>query len=170
MAQNGGIGVLHRNMSPEVQAEQVRQVKKFESGMVVNPVTIRPDGTLADALDLMLRHRISGIPVTEAARAGKGGGKLVGILTNRDVRFATNMAQPVSELMTREKLVTVTESVDTAEAKRLLHLHRIEKLLVVDDEYRCVGLITAAYLLRNPSAKRDVWEDMKRVREILSRA
>jgi IMP dehydrogenase len=142
MAQNGGIGVLHRNMSPEVQAEQVRQVKKFESGMVVNPVTIRPDGTLADALDLMLRHRISGIPVTEAARSGKGGGKLVGILTNRDVRFATNMAQPVSELMTREKLVTVTESVDTAEAKRLLHLHRIEKLLVVDDEYRCVGLIT----------------------------
>lgn len=158
MAQNGGIGVLHRNMSPDAQAEQVRQVKKFESGMVVNPVTIRPDGTLAEALDLMLKHRISGIPVTEEDRSGKGAGKLVGILTNRDVRFATNMAQPVRELMTHEKLITVKENVDTGEAKRLLHQHRIEKLVVVDDEYRCVGLITVKDIekaQRHPNACKD---------------
>lgn len=135
MAQAGGLGILHRNMTPDEQAEQVRQVKKFESGMVVNPVTIAPDATLDDAFTLMERHRISGIPVVE------GGGKLVGILTNRDVRFATNARQPVSELMTKD-LITVRENVGQSEAKRLLHQHRIEKLLVVDDAYRCVGLIT----------------------------
>jgi len=141
MAQAGGIGVIHRNFDIDVQAAQVRQVKKFESGMVVNPLTISPDATLADALQLMKDHGISGIPVVTGERPDRPG-KLVGILTNRDVRFATDPQQRVSELMTREKLVTVREGVTQAEAKRLLHQHRIEKLLVVDAEYRCVGLIT----------------------------
>ncbi|MBI3515630.1 MAG: IMP dehydrogenase, partial [Proteobacteria bacterium] len=134
MAQAGGIGVIHRNLSIEQQAAEVRKVKKFESGMVVNPVTIHPDETLAAALQLMADHRISGIPVVERKT-----GKLVGILTNRDVRFATNPHQPVAELMTKEKLVTVRDGVTREEAKRLLHQHRIEKLIVVDDAYRCVG-------------------------------
>ena len=141
MAQAGGMGVIHRNLPMEEQAEQVRRVKKFESGMVVNPVTIGPDAALADALELMARYSISGIPVVENANA-KGAGKLVGILTNRDVRFATDTRQPVRELMTKDKLVTVSEGVRADEAKRLLHQHRIEKILVVDDAYRCVGLIT----------------------------
>src|SRR5438270_5700657 len=140
MAQEGGMGVIHRNLSIEEQAEHVRRVKKFESGMVVNPVTIAPDATLADALALMERYRISGIPVVEDAR--NGAGKLVGILTNRDVRFATDTRQRVAELMTKDRLVTVREGVRADEAKRLLHQHRIEKILVVDEAYRCVGLIT----------------------------
>jgi IMP dehydrogenase len=138
MAQAGGLGVVHRNLDTEEQAAQVAQVKKFESGMVVNPVTIEPDAPLKEALGLMESHSISGIPVVEEG----AGGKLVGILTNRDVRFASNPDQPVRELMTREKLVTVGETVDREEAKRLLHQHRIEKLLVVDGDYRCIGLIT----------------------------
>ncbi len=138
MAQHGGIGVIHKNLSPEEQAAQVRAVKKFESGMVVNPVTIHPDATLADARGLMDRYRISGIPVVE-----QGTGRLVGILTNRDVRFATDPGTRVYELMTRENLVTVRGGgVGAEEARRLLHRHRIEKLLVVDDAYRCIGLIT----------------------------
>ncbi|MBC07397.1 IMP dehydrogenase [Thalassospira sp.] len=137
MAQHGGMGVIHKNLDIAQQAEEVRRVKKFESGMVVNPITIHPDQTLADALDLMDANHISGIPVVE-----RGSNKLVGILTNRDVRFASNRAQPVSELMTHEGLVTVTENVNTDEAKKLLHQHRIEKLLVVDEAYRCTGLIT----------------------------
>ncbi len=141
MAQSGGIGVIHRNLEPTLQAAQVRQVKKFESGMVVNPVTIQPDATLADALALMQEHRISGIPVVEGGGKGRAG-KLVGILTNRDVRFATDKQQRISELMTKERLITVREGVSQDEAKRLLHQHRIEKLLVVDADYRCVGLIT----------------------------
>jgi len=155
MAQAGGIGVVHRNLTPDQQAEAVRQVKKFESGMVVNPVTITPDATLADALALMKRHEISGIPVVENTAAPA---RLVGIVTNRDVRFASDPDQPVAELMTREKLVTVAESVDQAEAKRLLHQHRIEKLLVVDDDYRCVGLITVKDIEKsrlNPNATKD---------------
>jgi len=157
MAQAGGIGVLHRNLEPEVQAAQVRQVKKFESGMVVNPVTIHPDATLADALALMLEHRISGIPVVEGGGNGRAG-KLVGILTNRDVRFATDKQQKVSELMTKDDLVTVRESVDQEEAKKLLHQYRIEKLLVVDSDYRCVGLITVKDIekaVANPNACKD---------------
>jgi IMP dehydrogenase len=137
MAQLGGIGVIHRNMATEQQAAEVRKVKKFEAGMVVNPVTIHPDETLADALRLMADHHISGIPVVE-----RGSGRLAGILTNRDVRFADNPRQPVAELMTKDRLVTVRENVATDEAKRLLHHHRIEKLLVVDAAYRCIGLIT----------------------------
>ena len=137
MAQAGGVGVVHRNLTPEQQAREVEIVKKYESGMVVNPVTISPSATLKDALDLMKDHRISGIPVVEPAN-----GKLVGILTHRDVRFATNPKTPVSELMTKERLISVNAGVDREEAKRLLHQYRIEKLLVVDDAYRCVGLIT----------------------------
>ena len=140
MAQAGGIGVIHRNLEPDEQAAHVRRVKKFESGMVVNPLTIGPEATLADALALMERNRISGVPVVQGN--GKGPGKLVGILTHRDVRFATDKRQPVAELMTKDNLVTVRENVPIEEAKKLLHQHRIEKLLVVDDQYRCVGLIT----------------------------
>src|SRR5687767_13727591 len=135
MAQLGGLGVLHRNLTIEEQAAAVRAVKRFESGMVVNPITMAPDQTLADALELMERHRISGIPVVEAS------GKLVGIVTRRDVRFAENPTRPVSQLMTAKDLATVPAGVSTDEAKRLLHQRRIEKLLVVDDNYHCVGLI-----------------------------
>ena len=153
MAQAGGIGVIHKNLTSAEQADEVRAVKKFESGMVVNPVTITPDRTLADALALMERFRISGIPVVE----GKSG-KLVGIVTNRDVRFADNPAQPVSELMTKENLVTVRDGVDMVEARRLLHAHRIEKLLVVDDDYRCIGLVTVKDMEKaklHPNATKD---------------
>ena len=141
MAQLGGIGVLHRNMTVEEQVAAVRAVKRFESGMVVNPITMTPEQTLAEALDLMQRHKISGIPVVERSRSGLPG-KLVGILTNRDVRFAEKMSQPVSELMTSANLATVKPGVGQDEARRLLHQRRIEKLLVVDEDYRCVGLIT----------------------------
>ena len=141
MAQNGGLGVIHRNLEPEEQAEQVKLVKKYVSGMVTSPITIFPDETLADALALMEKHNISGIPVVERGGAGSRG-KLAGILTNRDVRFANNPSQPVSELMTKDRLVTVREGVSKEEAKQLLHQFRIEKLLVVDDHYRCIGLIT----------------------------
>ncbi len=141
MAQNGGIGIIHRNNAIDEQAEMVRQVKKFEAGMVVNPVTVHPDQTLAEALELMRRHRISGIPVV-AREPGAGPKKLLGILTHRDVRFATDERQPVSELMTKEGLVTVKPGVTSEEAKRLFHQHRIEKLLVVDEDFRCIGLIT----------------------------
>ncbi len=136
MAQLGGLGVLHRNMEVEEQFAAVRAVKRFESGMVVNPITIRPDQTLADAQELMTRNNISGIPVTEP------GGRLVGILTNRDVRFAENPRQPVAELMTKDDLATVGPDVTQEEARRLLHQRRIEKLLVVDADGRCTGLIT----------------------------
>ncbi|TPG21559.1 IMP dehydrogenase [Sphingomonas koreensis] len=136
MAQLGGIGVLHRNMTVDEQCDAVRQVKRYESGMVVNPITIAPTATLAEAQALMDRHKISGIPVTEK------NGALVGILTHRDVRFAENPHQPVAELMTHENLATVSEGVSQEEARRLLHQRRIEKLLVVDSEYRCVGLVT----------------------------
>lgn len=136
MAQMGGIGVLHRNLTLEQQIAAVRQVKRFESGMVVNPITIAPDATLADAEATMAQNKISGIPVVEP------GGKLLGILTNRDVRFAENPRQPVSELMTKDNLVTVPVGVSQEEARRMLHQRRIEKLLVVDDNYHCVGLIT----------------------------
>jgi IMP dehydrogenase len=137
MAQHGGMGCIHKNLSIADQANEVHKVKKFESGMVVNPLTIHPDATLAEALKVMSHHHISGIPVVE-----NGSGKLVGILTNRDVRFASDPRQPVHELMTKENLVTVPGSVARDEAKKLLHRHRIEKLLVVDEKYRCIGLIT----------------------------
>ena len=153
MAQLGGIGVIHKNLDPEAQAAKVRQVKKFESGMVVNPLTIHPDQTLADAQALMSAHRISGVPVVERET-----GRLVGILTHRDVRFATDPSLRVYELMTRENLITVTGDVGPEEARRLLHRHRIEKLLVVDDAYRCVGLITVKDMDKaqaHPNANKD---------------
>lgn len=137
LAQAGGLGVIHRNLSANDQAEEVRRVKRFESGMVVNPITITPNATLADALAIMAQERISGIPVVE-----QPSGKLVGILTHRDVRFANDPKQLVRELMTHKSLVTVREGVEQEEAKKLLHQHRIEKLLVVDEAYRCIGLIT----------------------------
>ena len=141
MAQSGGIGVIHRNLTVEEQAEHVRRVKRYESGMVVNPLTIGPEATLADALALMEHHNISGVPVVVGATKGSAG-KLVGILTHRDVRFATDPRLKVAELMTKENLVTVREGVGMDEAKKLLHARRIEKLLVVDEDYRCVGLVT----------------------------
>ena len=159
MAQAGGIGVIHRNLTPIEQAEEVRQVKKFESGMVVNPVTIGPEATLGDARALMSSHHISGIPVVEnGGRGGQNRGRLVGILTNRDVRFATEDSQPIAELMTKKPLITVRESVDQEEAKRLLHQHRIEKLVVVDAEDNCIGLITVKDIEKsqlNPNAAKD---------------
>ncbi len=152
MAQLGGIGVLHRNLTIEEQCAAVRRVKRFESGMVVNPITIEPDATLGEAQALMTQNRISGIPVVDKA------GKLCGILTNRDVRFADNPAQPVRELMTAENLATVSEGVTQEEARRILHTRRIEKLLVVDAAYNCVGLITVKDIEKavlNPDATKD---------------
>jgi IMP dehydrogenase len=146
LAQLGGIGVLHRNLSVEEQSAAVRQVKRFESGMVVNPITMTPDQTLAEALELMSAHRISGIPIVEKS------GKLCGILTNRDVRFAENPRQRVSELMTSENLATVPIGTTEAEARRILHQRRIEKLLVVDADNHCVGLITVKDIEKSVAA------------------
>jgi IMP dehydrogenase len=158
LAQAGGMGVIHRNLTVERQAEEVRRVKRFESGIVINPITIAPDAKLAEALRLMTDFGISGIPVVEPATDGGRSGKLVGILTHRDVRFASDPDQPVWELMTRDKLVTVRETVNKDEAKRLLHQHRIEKLLVVDDNFRCTGLITVKDIEKaelHPGASKD---------------
>ncbi len=152
MAQNGGLGIIHRNMEIEEQAHHVRQVKRFESGMVVDPITITADATLEDALKLMADFKISGIPVTGNS------GKLVGIVTNRDVRFAENMNQPIKELMTSENIIKVYNSVEKAEAKKLLHQHRIEKLLVVDDNEKCIGLVTVKDMEKStlyPNATKD---------------
>ncbi|MGB0086021.1 MAG: IMP dehydrogenase [Rhodomicrobiaceae bacterium] len=158
MAQVGGIGVIHRNLEPAEQADEVRKVKKYEAGMVVDPLTIEPTATLRQALDLMSRHSISGVPVVKPPVNGSSDRKLVGILTNRDVRFAKDMDQPVSELMTRENLVTVRKGVTGDEAMRLLHQHRIEKLLVVDEGYHCIGLITVKDIEKarqHPNAAKD---------------
>ncbi|HYL47953.1 MAG TPA: IMP dehydrogenase [Stellaceae bacterium] len=153
MAQVGGLGIIHRNLGISEQADEVRKVKKFEAGMVVNPVTIHPDATLADALKLMADNKISGIPVVERKTQ-----RLVGIITNRDVRFASNPNQPIAELMTKDKLITVRENVTRDEAKKLLHQHRIEKVLVVDKDFRCVGLITVKDIEKSqrfPNATKD---------------
>jgi IMP dehydrogenase len=159
MAQAGGLGVIHRNLSIAAQADEVRKVKKFEAGMVVNPVTIGPDETLADALKLMADNRISGVPVVEPRSK-----RLVGIVTNRDVRFATNAKQKIAELMTKDQLVTVRENVARDEAMRLLHQHRIEKLLVVDDAYRCVGLITVKDIEKSQKFPHACKDDQGRLR------
>ncbi|MDN3563735.1 IMP dehydrogenase [Paeniroseomonas aquatica] len=153
MAQAGGIGVVHKNMTPEEQAGQVRRVKKFESGMVVNPVTIHPDQTLADVRALQEQYRISGIPVVE-----RGSGRLVGIITNRDVRFATDPSTRVYELMTRDNLIIANGDISPEQARTLLHRHRIEKLLVTDEGGRCVGLITVKDMDKaqaNPNSVKD---------------
>ena len=152
MAQNGGIGIIHKNLDIDEQAAQVASVKRFEAGMVVNPVTIADDKTLTDALTLMEQHNISGIPVVN-----KSSHKLVGILTNRDVRFATDPNQPVREMMTHE-VVTVSDTINPEDARRLLHKHRIEKLVIVDHDQRCVGLITVKDMEKAqnyPSASKD---------------
>jgi IMP dehydrogenase len=135
MAREGGIGIIHRNMSIERQTLEVDKVKKSESGMIVDPITIGPDQKVKDALELMSRYKISGVPVVK-------GRKLVGILTNRDLRFETNLEQPVSSVMTKDKLVTVSQNISLEDSKKLLHKHRIEKLLVVDDDFNLKGLIT----------------------------
>ena len=153
MAQAGGIGVVHKNMTPDEQASHIRRVKKFESGMVVNPVTIHPDQTLADVRAIQEQHRISGIPVVE-----RGSGRLVGIITNRDVRFANDPGTRVYELMTRDNLVTATSEVTPDQARTLLHRHRIEKLLVIDEAGRCIGLITVKDMDKaqaHPNASKD---------------
>ncbi|MEO5773154.1 MAG: IMP dehydrogenase [Sphingomicrobium sp.] len=152
LAQLGGIGVLHRNLSVEEQAAAVRAVKRFESGMVVNPITVSPDQTLAEALELMKVNRISGIPVVQK------NGELCGIITNRDVRFAENPRQKVSELMTHDNLAKVPIGTSQEEARRILHQRRIEKLLVVDEANRCVGLITVKDIEKSvaaPNATKD---------------
>ena len=157
MAQNGGIGVLHRNLTIEEQSEHVRRVKRFESGMVVNPLTLAPSATLEEAWALMERNRISGFPVIEEANSN-GVGKLVGILTNRDMRFASDGSQTVSELMTKEDLITVRPGASREEVTRLLHQHRIERLIVVDEDYRCIGLITVKDIekaQKHPNATKD---------------
>ncbi len=151
MAQEGGLGIIHRNMGIKEQAQEVEQVKKSESGMIVDPITISPDQHIKDALDIMARYRISGIPVTQ-------GRKLVGIITNRDLRFETNLGQKVSDVMTKENLVTVDEGISLEESKKILHQHRIEKLLVVDSEYNLKGLITIKDIekvIKYPSACKD---------------
>jgi IMP dehydrogenase len=151
LAQQGGIGIVHRNMPIDRQAEEVDRVKRSESGMIVDPITIAPDRLISDALDVMKRYRISGIPVTEH-------GKLVGILTNRDLRFETRFDLPVSNVMTKENLITVPVGTTLEQAQQILHKHRVEKLLVVDDEYRLKGLITVKDIqkkLKYPNAAKD---------------
>ena len=135
LAQQGGIGIIHRNMPIERQAEEVDRVKRSESGMIVDPVTVDPDQKIADALEVMKRFRISGVPVTRH-------GKLVGILTNRDLRFETRYDLPVSAVMTKENLITVSVGTTLDQAQEILHKHRVEKLLVVDEDYYLKGLIT----------------------------
>ena len=151
LAQQGGIGIIHRNMPMERQAEEVDKVKRSESGMIVDPVTIAPEKKISDALELMKRYRISGVPVTQ-------GGKLVGILTNRDLRFETRYDLPISQVMTKENLITVPVGTTLEEAEKILHRHRVEKLLVVDDHYTLKGLITVKDIqkkLKYPSAAKD---------------
>ncbi|MEM6959008.1 MAG: IMP dehydrogenase, partial [Myxococcota bacterium] len=154
MARQGGLGIVHKNLSPAEQAREVTRVKRAESGMIVDPITVAPDLKLAAALELMRRHEISGLPVVDGPNAAEG--KLVGILTSRDVRFSRNLDQPVSELMTK-KLVTVEPGVEQERARELLHANRIEKLLVVEGD-KLVGLITIRDLLqadRYPLAVKD---------------
>ncbi len=151
LAQQGGIGIVHRNMSIERQAEEVDRVKRSESGMIVDPVTIEPEQKISDALELMKRYRISGVPVTK-------NGRLVGILTNRDLRFETRFDQPVSSAMTKDHLITVPVGTTLEDARKILHRHRVEKLLVVDDQFALKGLITVKDIqkkLKYPNAAKD---------------
>ncbi|MBV9940356.1 MAG: IMP dehydrogenase, partial [Acidobacteriaceae bacterium] len=151
LAQQGGIGVIHRNMAIDRQAEEVDRVKRSESGMIVDPVTIEPERKISEALELMSRFRISGVPVTS-------NGKLVGILTNRDLRFETRYDLPISEVMTKENLITVPVGTTLDEAQKILHRHRVEKLLVVDENYALKGLITVKDIqkkLKYPNAAKD---------------
>ena len=151
LAQQGGIGIIHRNMSIERQAEEVDRVKRSESGMIVDPITIGPDQSISDAREVMSRYRISGVPVTEGTR-------LVGILTNRDLRFETRSDVPIRDVMTKNNLITVPVGTTLEEAEAILHQHRVEKLLVVDDQYNLKGLITVKDIqkkLKYPIAAKD---------------
>lgn len=151
IAQLGGLGVVHRNLDPEVQADEVDKVKRSESGMIVDPITIRADRPIGDALALMSKYRISGVPITDQ-------GRLLGILTNRDLRFETRLELPISEVMTKENLITVPEGTTLDEARALLHKHRVEKLLVVDADYQLKGLITVKDIqkaMKYPNSAKD---------------
>src|SRR5262244_3023292 len=151
LAQQGGLGVIHRNLSIEQQAEEVDKVKRSESGMIVDPVTMSPDDKVSDALEVMRKYKISGVPITKNK-------KLVGILTNRDLRFETRLDIPISQVMTKEQLITVTVGTTLEEAETILHKHRVEKLLVVDDSYNLKGLITVKDIqkkLKYPGAAKD---------------
>ncbi len=153
MAQSGGIGCIHKNLSIKEQSDEVKRVKKFESGMVLNPVTINPDATLGDALEIMRNYGISGIPVVK-----NNSNKLVGILTNRDVRFATDKKQPVKELMTKDNLVTAKQNISKSDAKSLLHKNRIERIIITDSSGNCIGLMTGKDLEKTkqfPHATKD---------------
>jgi IMP dehydrogenase len=155
MAQEGGIGVIHKNLSIEEQASEVDRVKRSESGMIVNPITLSPEHRIYEALELMKKYRISGVPITED---GSKEGRLVGILTNRDLRFETNVDRPVSEVMTRERLFTVPVGTTLDQARAILHQAKVEKLLVVDADYRLKGLITVKDIqkaIRYPNACKD---------------
>jgi IMP dehydrogenase len=153
LAREGGIGIVHKNMPAEIQADMVRKVKRSESGMITDPITLTPDKTVGDALDMMAEYRISGIPIATEA------GELVGILTNRDLRFETDLSRPITELMTSKNLVTVPEGTTLEEAKEILHRHRIEKLLVVDSVGKLSGLITVKDIMKrmeHPNASKDL--------------
>jgi IMP dehydrogenase len=155
MAQQGGMGVIHKNLPIEDQALEVDRVKRSESGMIVNPITVAPDALIREALDLMQKYRISGVPITEG---GSKEGKLVGILTNRDLRFETNTSRPVSEVMTKERLITVPVGTTLDQAREILHQAKVEKLLVVDKEFRLKGLITVKDIqkaIKYPNACKD---------------
>jgi IMP dehydrogenase len=157
LAQEGGIGIVHKNLSIEAQAAEVDKVKRSESGMIVDPITMAPNQLVQDALEVMSRYRISGIPITQ-------GRKLVGILTNRDLRFVTDMQQPIEQLMTKDNLVTVSEGTSLDEAQRLLHAHRIEKLLVVDANYHLTGLITIKDIEKRKKYPHACKDDLGRLR------
>ena len=152
MAQIGGLGIIHKNLSIDEQAAEVDRVKRSESGMIVNPITLSPTNTLAEALDLMQQYRISGVPITED---GSKEGRLVGILTNRDLRFENNLKRPIGDVMTRSPLFTVPVGTTLDEARSILHQHKVEKLLVVDRDFRLKGLITVKDIqkaIKYPSA------------------
>src|ERR1700687_5838777 len=155
MAQHGGLGIIHKNLSIEQQASEVDRVKRSESGMIVNPITLSPTNKIYEALDLMQKYRISGVPITED---GSKEGRLVGILTNRDLRFETNVHRPIGDVMTREPLFTVPVGTTLDAAREILHKHKVEKLLVVDREYRLKGLITVKDIqkaAKYPNASKD---------------
>src|SRR3954462_1518415 len=161
MAQHGGIGVIHKNLSIEEQASEVDRVKRSESGMIVNPITLSPEHRIYEALELMRKYRISGVPITDG---GRKEGRLVGILTNRDLRFETNVERPIADIMTRENLITVPVGTTLDEAQDILHRHKVEKLLVVDQDFRLKGLITVKDIqkaLKYPNACKD---DLGRLR------
>src|SRR6187431_2539104 len=161
MAQQGGMGIIHKNLSIEEQASEVDRVKRSESGMIVNPITLSPEHRIYEALELMRQYRISGVPITEG---GRKEGRLVGILTNRDLRFETNVERPIADIMTRENLITVPVGTTLDEAQDILHRHKVEKLLVVDQDFRLKGLITVKDIqkaLKYPNACKD---DLGRLR------